>query len=101
MKKYTSKNKYYKYYNKYGKSCRIKFSKEFYSTPLNEIGETPFNIIIKFKKDPADAWMYHSPDIQFENIFEIIKYICRNTENDKIIFKVIPSLTTSLTQNNN
>jgi len=87
MKKHSKNNGYFKYYNKEGKSCRIKFDNDFKFIEEKK----KFNIIIKFKKDDETLWNYHSPFRKFKSIFEIINYILKNLENDKMVFKISKS----------
>jgi hypothetical protein len=80
-KKFSKSNRYYKYYNKEGKSCRIKFF-----TDIKEEGE---NVILKYKECGAGDWHYHVPKKKFKNKEELIWYICKNLENDKICFQIL------------
>jgi len=79
---YNTKNKYYKYYNKEGIKVRIKMN----------INNVFFNnskqIHVKFKSKDQEGWMHNIPNKQFNNIFDIIKYLCSNTTNHNMVFKV-------------
>ena len=81
MQKYKSENGYYKYYNKEGKKCRIKFVDT----------DVDFGIMVKFKRPGDTSWLYHYPDKIFDNVFSVINYICKNLETDGTVFKIVSS----------
>ena len=80
--KYKRKYGYYKYYNKDGKKCRIKFLDNF------QVHERPFQILVKFKLPGDDEFAYHSPNKTFYGVQDIIHYILSNLENDGVIFEI-------------
>lgn len=77
----NSKNGYYKYYNAEGKSCRIKIY-------VDKIKLPDTGILLKYKGPEDIFWNYHVPNKHFGNVFEIIKYLSKNTEVDGTIYKV-------------
>ena len=81
MKKYSKTNGYWKYYNKEGKWCRIKFKKEVKNS----------TIMIKFKKcsNNLEPWMYYAPYHTFKNKFDVINYITKNLEKNGLCFQII------------
>jgi len=87
FKEYSSKNGFYKYYNKEGKSCRIFVDKD-------AINLKDQRIILSWTSPNTDGWNVYIPhtkkgeDKKFKNIFEVIKHILKNLETDKSIFKV-------------
>jgi len=70
---------YYKFYNKDGKKCYIKFTK---NVNIN-------NPIIKFKRPFDENWLFHIPNKKFKNCIEIIHFIINNLETNKTKFKVV------------
>ena len=82
MKKYNSKNGYFKHYNKNGHSCRIKVSKK-------ALNKTNSEFLIKFKKAKDETWLYHYPSKKFRCVNEVITFILKNLENKNLVFKVI------------
>ena len=46
-------------------------------------------ITMKWQRPEDDSWLYHSPDDNFENIFDAIAHITRHTETDKCLFKIL------------
>jgi len=78
MNRYSSENRYFKYFNQEGKELRIKNSKK-----LN----LEKHIIVKFKKFTSDTWKFHSPNKIFTSKEEIISFIVKNAEYSKF-FKI-------------
>jgi len=81
INKYSSENRYYKYFSYSGDEIRIKLSKH-----LN----FPTKITVKFQDDSnlETIWNFHSPSKKFENCQEVISYIVKNAEKSKV-FKIV------------
>jgi len=81
--KYSKKEGYYKYYNKEGKSCRIKIEDKLRN-------KRKFRCFVWFRYPNDVNWMVHEPSKKFNDVFHVINYLCKNLETDKMIFKVTP-----------
>jgi hypothetical protein len=68
----------YKKIHKGGKTALVKISKHFQKG----------KVIIKFKYDKSDTWMYHIPKYKYDNKSEIEAYLIKHLESDFVIFKV-------------
>lgn len=82
-KKYSKRNGYYKYYNKNGVSCRVKFENKM------AINSKTANVIIEFNKEnDIEVSNMHMPARYFNNDFEILNFILKNLETSNLVFKV-------------
>ncbi len=79
--KFSKKEGYYKYYNKEGKWCRIKFDD-------NLKCKENFRCFIWFWRPKDSTWLVHSPNKKFKDVFHVINFICKNLETNGVIFKV-------------
>ena len=46
-------------------------------------------ITMKWQRPQDDSWLYHSPDIEFKDIFDVISHITQNTETRCTKFKIL------------
>ncbi len=76
--------KYHKFYNKEGKRAKIKFVH-----PRELESVKPFEAIIRFKSENDELWKYHSPKRKFHGALDIITYILKNLEHDKLLFEIL------------
>lgn len=83
MKRFSKKNGYYKYYNKEGKWCRIKIKD---SSCVGNTGRK--EVLLKFQGPMDDGWLITTIDKEFDNVFDIIHYLCKNLETNGTVFKV-------------
>ena len=80
-KQFSKKNGFYKYYNSEGKVCRIKISDKIKC-------QENFECLISFWHANDAEWKMHSPSKVFKDIFEVINFILKNLENDRVVFKI-------------
>jgi hypothetical protein len=83
--KYSRRKGYFKYYNKDGLKCRIKFM----DNVCNH--ETPFGVIVKFKRPIDDDFLYHYPNRKFTGIQDVINFVVKNLEHDGTVFEISTS----------
>jgi len=78
--KYSRKNGYYKYYNKEGKQCRVKFIENI------ENSRALFKLIYPNSEDPISMYITRKT---FKDNFEILHHIVKNLETDGLVIEII------------